>query len=598
MTDKSDYRDAPFRDAEFMPVDLTVERSSDGTIVLHSSVPMPPHDPNLVAAIFGMAESQPDVLALAERGLNDGWEQLTYGQFQSKVRSAAQWIIDTLPRGRAFMVVSENSLDAAILNIACYCAGLIHTPVSPSFAMVPDPTRLRHVADLTNPAGVYVSGNPAFVTAVEQVIEANVPIITPQPDNFSRAATALSDLYDTETRNDVAESIAAINPQDICTYMMTSGSTGLPKIVTLTMAALAANTAQTYAAVGRAAGWDDVMLDWLPWHHAAGMSVLRSCLVFGGSLYIDAGKPLPGLIDTTIRNLTEIPITYFNNVPTGYAMLVEAMETDAALKRSFFSKMRLMLYGGAGLSQDVYDRLQAMAVEETGCRIHMTTGYGMTETVSGCLTIHYPTRKVGIGLPCPGVIMKLIPSDDRYEVRLKGPNLMSGYLNAPEKNAEAFDADGFYRTGDLARFVADDNLDEGLAFAGRLAEEFKLLNGGWVYGGELKAKLLSALTDDVLELVLCDANRPFLTAMIWARPGGADGAAERIADTIARFNAGPGGQSTTIRRFTLLDQPPSPAAHEVSDKGTINRRAVLKNRVDILDALYADSLSPAIHSVP
>lgn len=597
MTGSLNYQEAPFRDAEFMPVDLDVERHADGTIILQSQVPMPPHNPNLVAAIFGKADSQPDALALAERGEDGNWNRLTYRDLQARIRSAAQWMLDTLPQGGAFMVVSENKLDAAILNIACYCAGLIHTPVSPSFAMVADPTRLRHVADLTDPVAVYVSGNPAFVAAVEQVIRVGVPIITPKPDNFSRPTTALSDLYKTEPSNDVATSITAINPQDICTYMMTSGSTGLPKVVTLTMAALAANTAQTYAAVGRAAGWDDVMLDWLPWHHAAGMSVLRSCLVFGGSLYIDAGKPLPGLIETTIRNLTEIPITYFNNVPTGYAMLVEAMETDAALKRSFFSKMRLMLYGGAGLSQDIYDRLQKMAVEETGCRIHMTTGYGMTETVSGCLTIHYPTRNVGIGLPCPGVVMKLIPSDDRYEVRLKGPNLMSGYLNAPDKNAEAFDADGFYRTGDLARFVANGNLDEGLAFAGRLAEEFKLLNGGWVYGGELKTKLLSALSDDVMELVLCDANRPYLTAMIWARAGTADGVADRIGNTIAQFNKGPGGQSTTIKRFALLDQPPNPTMHEVSDKGTINRRAVLKNRADVLGDLYADAPSRAIYSV-
>lgn len=597
MTASSDYRDAPFRDAEFMPVDLAVERRPDGTITLQSRIPMPAHDPNLVAAIFSMADSQGDTLALAERGSNGDWNRLTYSELQTQVRSAAQWMLDTVPSGRAFMVISENSLDAAVLNIASYCAGLIHTPVSPSFALVDNPTRLRHVVGLTDPAGVYVSGNPAFVAAVEKVIGPDVPIVTTHPQNFSRPATALSDLYQTDPTSKVSKSIAAIDPQAICTYMMTSGSTGLPKVVTLTMAALAANTAQTYAAVGRAAGWDDVMLDWLPWHHAAGMSVLRSCLVFGGSLYIDAGKPLPGLIDTSIRNLTEIPVAYFNNVPTGYAMLVDAMETDAALKRSFFSKMRLMLYGGAGLPQDVYDRLQEMAAEETGYRIHMTTGYGMTETVSGCLTIHYPTRKVGIGLPCPGVVVKLIPSDDRYEVRLKGPNLMSGYLNAADKNSETFDQEGFYRTGDLARLVAEDDLDEGLTFAGRLAEEFKLLNGGWVYGGELKAKLLSALGDDVMEMVLCDANRPYLTAMIWARPGTEGGATTRIHDAITRFNTEPGGQSTTIRRFTLLSQLPDPTAHEMSDKGTINRRAVLKNRVDILDDLYADAPSPAIRCI-
>lgn len=592
-----DLQSAPFRDAEFMPVDLAIDRAADGTITLQSNIPMPEHETNLVTAIFDMAQRQSKEIALAQRGADGAWEALTYGELLSKVRSAAKWMLNHIPAGRAFMVISENNLDAAILNVACYCAGLIHTPASPSFAMVPEPTRLRHVVSLTDPAALFVSGNPAFVAATEAVLSEDVSLITPEPSGFSRAATPLTDLYNTEPTAELDRHIAAIDPANICTYMMTSGSTGLPKVVTLSMNALAANTAQTYAAVGRAAGWDDVMLDWLPWHHAAGMSVLRSCLVFGGTLYIDAGKPLPGLIETTIENLTEIPVAYFNNVPTGYAMLVEAMQSNTALRRSFFSKMRLMLYGGAGLSQEVYDQLQTLAVAETGCRIHMTTGYGMTETVSGCLTIHYPSRKVGIGLPCPGVIVKLIPSDDRYEVRLKGPNLMSGYLKAPEKNADVFDEDGFYRTGDLARFVDDDDPEQGLAFAGRLAEEFKLRSGVWVYGGELRTKLLSRCAEDMFDLVLCDANRPYLAAIIWPRPGiGAEGL-ERIRQQITAFNTGPGGQSTTIRRIAFLQTAPNPAAHELSDKGTINRRAVLKNRADVLDDLYADNPSADIHII-
>jgi feruloyl-CoA synthase len=579
---------APFRDADFMPVDLAVETRDDGTIVFQSNTPMPDHDGNLARTIRKSAQENADSIALAERGPDGAWIEIDYKALLDRVLATAQWMIDTVPRGRAFMILSENSIDTAIFNVACYFAGLIHTPVSPSFVMTGDYERLRHVAGLTEPAAIFVSSTKAFAKAVETVLPPETLIVTAAPENFSRPTTAPKDIYETSPTAAVEEHVEGIDPDNICTYMMTSGSTGLPKVVTLSMAALSANTAQTYAAVGQAAGWDDVMLDWLPWHHAAGLSVLRSGLVYGGSLYIDAGKPLPGLIDTTIQNLTEISVAYFNNVPTGYAMLVEAMETNAALKASFFKKMRLMLYGGAGLAQPVYDRLQEMAIEETGHRIHMTTGYGMTETVSGCMTIHYPTRKVGIGLPCPGVVVKLIPTDDRFEVRLKGPNLMSGYLKAPEKNAEVFDEEGFYRTGDLARLIVPDDLSEGLAFAGRMAEEFKLLSGSWVYGGELKARLLKFIGEDVMEGVLCDANRPYLTLMLWARPGRPEGQAERIARAISEFNRGPGGQSTTIQRFTLLSSPPDAAAHEMSDKGTINRRAVLANRQSILDELYAD----------
>lgn len=588
---------APFRDAEFMPVDLDVETRDDGTLIFQSNIPMPDHDENLARTILKSARQNGRSTALAQRGFDGDWIEIDYETLLERVLATAQWMVDTVPSGRAFMILSENSIDAAIFNVACYFAGLIHTPVSPSFAMTEDYERLRHVANLTEPAAIFVSGNTAFAAAAETVIPDDVIIVTTGPGNFSKETFTPDDIYKTEPTPVLYQRIDAIDPTEICTYMMTSGSTGLPKVVTLSMSALSANTAQTYASVGQAAGWDEVMLDWLPWHHAAGLSVLRSGLVYGGTLYIDAGKPLPGFINTTIQNLTEIPVAYFNNVPTGYAMLVEAMETNPDLKSSFFKKMRLMLYGGAGLAQPVYDRLQEMAVEETGHRIHMTTGYGMTETVSGCMTIHYPTQKVGIGLPCPGVIVKLIPTDDRFEVRLKGPNLMSGYLKAPEKNAEVFDEDGFYRTGDLARLINPDDLSEGLAFAGRMAEEFKLLSGSWVYGGELKARLLKRIGDDVMEGVLCDANRPYLTLMLWARPGRPAGQAERIAQAISEFNQGPGGQSTTIRRFTLLSSPPNAEAHEMSDKGTINRRAVLANRSSVLDDLYADPAPEHIYII-
>jgi feruloyl-CoA synthase len=330
-----------------------------------------------------------------------------------------------------------------------------------------------------------------------------------------------------------------------------------------------------------------VIVDWLPWHHVAGASVLRSTLLQGGTLYVDEGKPVPGLFDETIRNLRELPIAYFNSVPLGYAMLVEAMEHDEVLRRTFFSKMRLMLYGGAGLPQHVFDRLQELAVSETGHRIHMTTGYGMTETVTGCMVIHFPTEQVGIGLPTPGLEVKLVPQAARYEVRLRGPNVMRGYLDEPEKNAAVFDDEGYYRTGDLAVFHDADNPEMGLAFAGRQSEEFKLSNGTWVYGGQLREALLKALAPLVSEVVLCDDSREFLTLLVWPTAQVSGDLLEQIVNRLREFNRSQQGGSATIRRVALLDQPPNVDAQEISDKGTINRRAVIDHRHEIIERLYA-----------
>ena len=588
----TDFRIAPFRDAEFMPVDLDVDRQDDGTIIFKSKIPLPERETNVARAFFQSVEKNAGVVALAQRGPDGEWESIDYIMLGQRVASLATWLIKNVPTGRAVMVLAENSIDSAIVKFACYAARVIHTPVSPAYALASDYARLSHVVRMTNPACVFAPATAAFVKATEAVLADDVAILTDNPADFSRPATALSEIYGSPSTDEVQKSIDGINPDDVASYMMTSGSTGLPKVVQLSMTALAANTAQTIAAIGKAAGWDDVMLDWLPWHHAAGASVLRSCLVEGGSLYIDAGKPAPGLFDTSIRNLREISVCYFNNVPSGYAMLVAAMEEDLELRASFFRKMRLMLYGGAGLPQNVYDRLQEMAVAETGHRIHMTTGYGMTETVSGCLTIHFPTQTVGIGLPCPDVTVKLVPTDGRYEVRLRGRNLMNGYLNEPEKNAEVFDEQGFYKTGDLARLINPDNLEEGLAFAGRLAEEFKLSNGTWVYGGELRDSLLKALAPDVMEMVLCDANRPYLTMMAWPGPKAGSDAGPRIAEKLRVFNSSRSGKSATIQRFALLATPPDPSEQEVSDKGSINRCAVIENRSEIVAQLYADT-SPA-----
>jgi feruloyl-CoA synthase len=327
--------------------------------------------------------------------------------------------------------------------------------------------------------------------------------------------------------------------------------------------------------------------------------------VFGGTLYIDEGKPVPGLFAETLRNLREIAVPYFCNVPAGFTMLIEALEKDLALQRRFFSKLRMVLYGGAGLPQPLLDRLQKLAVQQTGHPVFITTGYGATETSSGCMAIYFPTDRVGIGLPLPGLEVKLVPHADRYEIRLRGDNIMPGYLRNPEGTAAAFDDEGYYITGDAACFHDENAMEKGLYFAGRLAEEFKLGTGSWVYAGQVRASVIEALTPAISDLLLCGIGRDHLAVLgvpslaglreIAAAPDAplADLMASPqvlgfIRQGLATHNAAHPASSTAIRRFAFMREAPSAARHELSDKGTLNQLLAADHRKAEIEALYTD----------
>ncbi|GAA4002711.1 AMP-binding protein [Sphingomonas humi] len=591
---EGDWRSAPFRHAEFLPVDLDLRRDADGTIRLTTNHPYEPIDGNLARAFFAMAEQKGDAPALAERSDGGEWQATSFRDLARDVRGAAQWMIDNLPPRGVLVIMAENSIAVAVMTFAAFATGRILCPASPAYGMAGgDHARLRHVFAKVRPAAIFLDPRPPYAKALEE-IGADCRIISADPSMFGEGAVAYAEVIATEPTGAVDEAVAAVDPSQTGSYMMTSGSTGLPKVVEQSLDALAANTAQGIGLIGRAAGWDEEMLDWLPWHHAAGASVLRAGLMLGGTLHIDSGKPAPGLFERSIDNLRSKSVAYFNNVPLGYAMLVDAMDRDPVLRDTFFAKMRLMLYGGAGLPQPVYDRLQQHAVAATGHRVHMTTGYGMTETVSGCCAIHFETDKVGIGLPGPGVDIKLVPNGARYEVRLKGPMLMSGYLDEPEKTAAVFDEEGYYRTGDMAVFHDEAHPEQGLAFAGRMAEEFKLTNGTWVYGGQLREALLKALSPLVNEIVLADDNRPFLGLLVWPKADAPADLLDQLVERLRTFNAGQQGGSATIRRVAVMTSPPTADAHEISDKGTINRRAVLDHRSDLVEQLYAGAPGPNI----
>lgn len=585
---------APFREAHLMPVDLEVERRADGAITIASRIPLRPYDPNIPAAFARRAAVSADKPALAQRGADGVWAFLSYGQLKRDMDAATQWLLDNASDG-AVLILAGNTPAFAVMSFAAQAAGRAACPVSVTYAALGgDYGRLAHVVSKVRPGVVFAEDTAMAKGALEALDLGGATIITGDPGRLSKPSVAYADVLATAPTEAVAASIARLQPQDRAALMLTSGSTGLPKVVPITFDNLMANSTQCQQTIGEAAGWHEVMLDWLPWHHAAGAFVLRTTLLEGGTLYIDDGKPAPGLFETSIRNLREISVSYFNNVPLGYAMLTDALEQDAELRATFFRKMRLMLYGGAGLPQTVLDRLQAAAVAETGHRIMMTSGYGMTETVSAFMVIHFETDKVGIGLPAPGTTVKLVPVGDRYELRARGPNVTTGYLDEPEKTAAAFDEEGFYRTGDLVTFHDPADPSKGLAFSGRAAEEFKLSSGAWVYGGGLRDGLIKALSPLVSDLVLCDDGRPYLGVMLWARP---DAELAEIGRRLAAFNAEQHGSAARIKRALLLKDPPSANAHEISDKGTINRRAVIDRRVSEVERLFAEAPDAGVISL-
>ncbi|HVK80287.1 MAG TPA: AMP-binding protein, partial [Verrucomicrobiae bacterium] len=545
---------APIREARLLPVDLDVERRADGVIVMRSRIPLRAYDSNLPAVFARTAAAQGDKPAMAKRPRGGGdWVFTSYADMKRRMDGAAQWLLNNAPKGRSLLVLADNGPNFTVMTFAGWAAGMPVCPVSTTYAALGgDYGRLKHVVAKAKPAVIFAESERALA-AFREIDIGDAVLVTAAP--ASNGATYLAELTSTPATDAVAQSIAATKPDGVAAYMATSGSTGLPKLVTITFDNLAANSAQCQQTIGESAGWHDVMLDWLPWHHAAGAFVMRTTLLEGGTVYVDDGKPAPGLFDESIRNLREISVGYYNNVPLGYAMLVNALEQDPVLRKTFFSRMRLMLYGGAGLSQPVYDRLQACAIAETGHRIMLTSGYGSTETVSAFMVIHFESDDVGLGLPTPGAEVKLVPSGDRYELRARGPNVTAGYLDEPAKTAEAFDEEGFYRTGDLATFHDPSDPTRGLAFAGRAAEEFKLSSGTWVNVGAMRAAVLAAGTPYIHDVVFVGQDRDELGMLVFpsAFVTRLSDAQAWLSDLLKALAHRAGGGSQRVARALILD---------------------------------------------
>ena len=605
---------APFKPVEFLSRDVCVERRDDGTIVLQSNHRLKPYERHVPAFLAKWSREAPDRVWLAQRrGPDRAWLKVTYGEAKRQVDAVTQALLDRgLGPDRPVMILSSNSIEVALLSMAAMQARAPLAPVSPAYSvMSQDHAKLRYVFDLVQPSLVFVQNGEIYARALAALDLEGVLVVHVDKPASGLPSLPWSDLVATAAIGAVDRSVAAIEPQTVGKYLLTSGSTGMPKAAINTQEMMCANLAMGQMARTRRP--DDppaVMLDWLPWNHTmGGNATFQGNLADGGTTYIDDGKPLPGLFDETLRNLREISPTYFANVPAGYAMLATALEKDEGLARSFFRNLNSLAYGGATLPDDLYARMEALAVKYTGYRLPFVTGWGSTETSPTATTVHWASERVGlIGLPYPGVRLKMVPTGEagRYELRLKSGIVTPGYLKQPELTERMFDEEGFYKIGDAGRFVDPDDPSWGLIFDGRVVEDFKLMSGTFVLVGTLRTTAIAAATPVLQDAVVCgegrnqvgllgfpniaacrqlvgDSESRLSTAELLAHPAVVD----RLKRGLGRMNAEARGSSMQVRRVLLMAEPPSVDGHEMTDKGYINQRATLDRRKSLVDKLYA-----------
>lgn len=564
--------------------------------------------PHLLA---DQAASTPDRPMLMQRMPGHGpWQGVTYAEAKRAADGVAQWLLDRgLGADDAVLCLSANSIGQALLMLGCYTAGVPIAPISPAYSLIStDHAKLKHCFATVRPRVIFAENATQFARAFD-TLRSLAPDLTFVTVDGGEGTIAFADLAATESTAAVDAARESLTHATVAKYLFTSGSTGMPKGVPQHQGMLVNLLA---AQEGLRDDPDPVdhpiSLDWMPWSHiSAGNIHFNGNIKAGGTLYMDEGKPVPGLFETTIKNLYEISPNTFGSAPVAFAMLADAMERDPVLRRAFFKNLRYMGYGGATLSDDLYERMQALAIAETGERLPFVTMYGATET-QGVTVVHWASERVGlIGLPLPGTTLKLVPSGDKLEVRVKGPTVTTGYHNDPEKTAAAFDEEGFYKLGDAARFLDPDRPEEGLVFDGRVTEDFKLSSGTWVSVGTLRPDIVTACSPYIHDAVVAGQDKPFVAILAWPSQAALQTLAEAVpgtdpiptleglvAEKLAAFNAEAGGGSRRVGRFTILRSPPSIDAGEITDKGYVNQRATLTARADLVQALYADEVTEGV----
>ena len=562
---------------------VDVKNAADGIVYVSCGLKYEPGLLSLIDYLDRAADLRPDTTFLAERDASKQWRRLTYTQAARDTAAVATWLIreGLGPHGAPLMILSENSIDHAILMLGAMRAGVAVVPVSPTYSFGTDLGRLGYALELAAPALVYAGDAVRYAGALEYVKARGGRTIT---------GARFSELLRDVDKPAVTARRSMINDGTIAKILLTSGSTGRPKGVINTHGNIAASV-QMARLVGEPLNAErtHTVVDWLPWHHTfGGNAQFNSVLALAGTLYIDTGRPVSGLFDATIENLREVSPTSFGCVPAAFGMLAAALERDADLREKFFKNMRGLGYGGALLPQPIWERMQSVTVRQLGEQLPFGTGWGMTETTATGVAVYWNTRRTGLlGLPLPGVTLKLVPIGDRLELRIKGPHVMSGYHKADALNAAAFDDEGYFKTGDAVRWVDDQRPIEGLEFAGRIAEDFKLLSGTWVQASIVRRDLVEALQPYVSDAVICAPDHPWLGALVWLASPDSEAVRAGLAEKLAAFNRARQGSADTVARLLILKEPPSPEAGEITDKRSINQRLAMQRRAGEVELLYA-----------
>ncbi|UGS35562.1 feruloyl-CoA synthase [Capillimicrobium parvum] len=583
---------------------ILAEERPDGTLILRSADPLGAYPPSLVHAFRAQSEAHPDRVFAAERAPGaEPWTTLTWGDARTRADGVAQALLDRgLGADRPLMILSGNSLAHLVMALGALTAGVPVLPVSVAYSLMSkDHRRLRQIVELCEPAMVFAADADPFAAALGAVSDRVAQQVA--------GLDAFADLAATEPGPDVERAVAALGPDTVAKILFTSGSTGAPKGVINTHRMLCSNQQSLGQIWPFLHHEPPVLVDWLPWSHTfGGNHNLNQTIAFGGTLYIDDGKPAPALFPRTVSALRDVSPTVYYNVPAGFALLAGALEADADLARRFFARLRFMFYAAAALPPAVWERMRALADEHADHPVPLTASWGTTETAPGATSAHFPDSVCGcIGVPIPGVTLKLTPAGEKREVRVKGPNVTPGYHRDPDATARAFDEEGFYLTGDAVRLADPADPAQGLMFDGRLAEDFKLVTGTWVTVGRLRTQLVS--TAGVLtDAVICGQDRDAVAALAWVNQaearrvcGGADDdvalddptLCAHLAARLAALNDG-AGSASRIERLLLLAEPPSIDAGEITDKGYINQRIVLERRADHVARLYAEPLDAAV----
>jgi feruloyl-CoA synthase len=597
------------------PAEVEVLPLEGGSTLLRSPQPLGPYPRSIGEHLRRWARESPQQIFLAERNPDGAWDQINYSEALEKVEAIAQALLNReLGPRHPVVILSDNSVKSALLQLACMHVGIPVAPLSPTYSLISqDHTKLKYLFGMVAPKLIFAENGKQFAPALASLDMDGVELVVGVEPPADRPATLFSSLTKVKPTPSVNEAFEQVGPDTVAKILFTSGSTGVPKGVLNTQRMLCSNQqgiAQMWPFLETA---PPVLLDWLPWHHTFGGNhnfnlILRN----GGTLYIDSGKPVPGLIERTVANLREVSPTLYFNVPRGFDVLLPYLESDAELRETFFRKLDVIFYAAAALSDSLWRRLEKLSLAARGETVFMASAWGATETSPLVTSVHFPIAKAGvIGLPVPGTEIKMVPNAGKLELRVSGPNITPGYFKQDALTREAFDADGFYKIGDAGKLADPLDPAKGIVFDGRVSEDFKLTTGTWVHVTNIRLAALASAAPLIQDAVVTGHDRDSIGLLAWPNLGECAKLApehaddppklirhpaiiQRISDSLAEMNRSQTGSSMRIARALLMAVPPRLDADEITDKGYINQRATLEQRADLVAQLYADHPGPDV----